>query len=36
MSRGAIYVRVSSADQVSGFSLDVLERICRDFADRQD
>jgi len=32
--RAIVYVRVSSQDQVSGFSLDVQERVCRDFADR--
>ncbi len=36
MSRAVIYVRVSSADQVSGFSLDVQERVCRDYCDRHD
>ncbi len=35
MSRAIVYVRVSSQDQVSGFSLDVQERVCRDYADRQ-
>ncbi len=35
MNRALIYVRVSSADQVNGFSLDVQERVCRDFCDRQ-
>lgn len=33
--RAIVYVRVSSQDQVSGFSLDVQERVCRDYADRQ-
>lgn len=32
--RAAIYVRVSSQDQVSGFSLDVQERVCRDYCER--
>lgn len=35
MNRAVVYVRVSSADQVSGFSLDVQERVCRDFCERQ-
>jgi hypothetical protein len=35
MSRALVYVRVYSADQVNGFSLDVQKRVCRDFADRQ-
>lgn len=35
MSRAIVYVRVSSADQVQGFSLEVQERVCRDFAERQ-
>lgn len=34
MSRAIIYVRVSSQDQVAGFSLDVQERVCRDYAER--
>lgn len=33
--RAIVYVRVSSADQVRGFSLDVQEQVCRDFCDRQ-
>ncbi len=32
--RAIVYVRVSSSDQVQGFSLDVQEKVCRDFADR--
>lgn len=35
MSRAVVYVRVSSQDQVNGFSLDVQERVCRDYAERQ-
>ena len=35
MNRAIVYVRVSSADQVNGFSLDVQERVCRDYAERQ-
>jgi len=33
--RALIYVRVSSADQVTGFSLDVQERACRDYCATQ-
>jgi len=31
-----IYVRVSSNDQVAGFSLDTQEKICRDFSKRSE
>lgn len=34
MNCALVYVRVSSADQVNGFSLDVQERVCREFAER--
>jgi len=32
--RAIIYVRVSDRDQVQGFSLDVQEKVCRDYCDR--
>ena len=35
MPRAAIYVRVSSEEQVSNLSLDVQERACREFCARQ-
>lgn len=35
MSLAALYIRVSSAEQVHGYSLDVQERACREYAERQ-
>ena len=32
--RAVVYVRVSSTDQVEGYSLEVQERDCRDYCDR--
>ena len=36
MKRGIIYCRVSSKEQVEGTSLDSQERLCREYAERQD